>query len=75
MVYGIAPSSIPEEKRRHLFGYVEQQFRMIRGTVAEQISLKDPEVSERQIEKALENRYFLSIINTFSLLYYIFNFL
>ena len=61
MVYGIAPSSIPEEKRRHLFGYVEQQFRMIRGTVAEQISLKDPEVSERQIEKALET---VGILNT-----------
>ena len=53
-IFGMEPCSIPEEKRRYWFGYVEQQFRMIPGTVADQISLKDPDVSESQIENALE---------------------
>jgi ABC-type multidrug transport system fused ATPase/permease subunit len=52
-VFGAAPDAIPEEEKRRWFGYVEQQFRLVPGTVADQISLHDPQVTEEQIETAL----------------------
>ncbi|MEA4955121.1 MAG: ATP-binding cassette domain-containing protein, partial [Pseudoflavonifractor sp.] len=35
-----------------LFGYVEQSFHLVEGTVAEQISLFDPAVARKQVENA-----------------------
>ncbi len=52
-VFGTPPASIPETEKRRWFGYVEQQFRPVPGTVGEQVSLRDPQVSEAQIQKAL----------------------
>lgn len=43
---------IPDEAKRRLFGYVEQSFHLIEGTVEEQISLFDPTVSREQVENA-----------------------
>ena len=37
-----------------IFGYVDQNFPVIQGTVAEQISLKDPDIRREQIENALQ---------------------
>lgn len=53
-VFGRAPDSIAESEKRCWFGYVEQQFRLVPGSVAEQVSLADPQVSELQIRQALE---------------------
>ena len=52
-VFGVPPDSIPEAEKRRWFGYVEQQFRPVPGTVGDQVSLGDPRVTEGQIEKAL----------------------
>ena len=53
LVFGTPPDRIPEEEKRRWFGYVEQQFRPVPGTVGDQVSLGDPRVTEGQIEKAL----------------------
>ena len=52
-VFGTPPADIPEAEKRRWFGYVEQQFRPVPGTVGDQVSLQDPQVSEEQIRKAL----------------------
>ena len=45
-------SDIPDDKKRRLFGYVEQSFHLVEGTVEEQISLFDPTISRKQVENA-----------------------
>lgn len=52
-VFGCDPSRLSAPLRRQVFGYVEQQFHPISGTLADQISLKDPRVNGADIEKAL----------------------
>lgn len=54
LVFGRAADSIPESEKRRWFGYVEQQFRLVPGSVADQVSLSDPQVSEAQIRQALD---------------------
>lgn len=53
-VFGRTPDSIPEEEKRRWLGYVEQQFHLIPGSVAEQVSLGDPQVSAVQVRQALD---------------------
>lgn len=53
-IFGIEPELIPDGDRRKLIGYVEQQFRMIPGTVMDQITLKDPQISGAEAVKAAE---------------------
>ena len=43
-----------EEERRRLFGYVEQSFHMVPGTVGDQITLFDKRITECQIREAAE---------------------
>lgn len=45
--------SIPNSEKRKIFGYVDQSFYMVKGTVAEQISLKDDGITRERIEAAL----------------------
>lgn len=52
-IFGCDPCQLPPPLRRQIFGYVEQQFHAISGTIADQISLKDPRVTPEAIEKAL----------------------
>lgn len=51
---GIDVYEIPNSEKRKIFGYVEQQFSFIRGTVAEQISLADENISREQVEEAMK---------------------
>ncbi len=51
---GIDVYSIPNREKRKIFGYVDQNFHLINGTIAEQISLQDESISREQIEAALE---------------------
>lgn len=53
-IFGTEPAQIPDAARRKLIGYVEQQFRMIPGTVMDQITLKDPQISGADAVKAAE---------------------
>ena len=52
-INGVDVYAIPNSEKRKLFGYVDQGFQIITGTIGEQISLKDPSISKEQIEKAL----------------------
>ncbi len=52
-VNGIDVCDIPNLEKRKVFGYVGQNFHMIKGTVAEQISLKDESITKEHIEYAL----------------------
>lgn len=52
-IYGLQAGKIPKAVRRKLFGYVEQSFEMVDGSIAEQISLSDDTISMEQIEKAV----------------------
>ena len=51
---GVDVYQIPNSEKRQLFGYVEQQFTFIRGTVAQQISLGDESISIKQVEEAMK---------------------
>jgi ATP-binding cassette subfamily B protein len=52
-INGVDVYSIPNSEKRKVFGYVNQNFHMIKGTVAEQVSLRDKSISREQIEDAL----------------------
>lgn len=52
LVDGVEASKIPDTRKRKLFGYVEQSFHSVSGTMAEQISLFDPSISQKQVEDA-----------------------
>ena len=53
-INGIDVYNIPNNEKRKIFGYVDQSFHLIKGTVAEQISLQDESITREQIEHALE---------------------
>ena len=54
LIHGIPAVQISGEERRRLFGYVEQTFHMVPGTVRDQITLFDERITEIQIRKAAE---------------------
>lgn len=51
MIKGIDAAQISDKRKRKLFGYVEQTFHSVAGTVAEQISFDDS-IGQKQIEEA-----------------------
>lgn len=51
---GINVSQIPNNQKRKIFGYVEQSFSFIKGTVSDQISLGDKNISKNEIENAIK---------------------
>jgi len=51
---GIDVSRIPHSEKRKLFGYVDQSFPLVKGTIGDQISLLDPTIQREQILRALE---------------------
>lgn len=53
-INGFDVYDIPNSVKRKIFGYVDQSFRMIRGTVADQISLQDKSITREQIQYALD---------------------
>jgi ATP-binding cassette subfamily B multidrug efflux pump len=52
LINGIDAAQISDKQKRKLFGYVEQTFHSVEGTVAEQISLFDDSIGQEQIEEA-----------------------
>lgn len=51
---GIPADQIPEDEKRKLFGYVEQTFHMVPGTVKDQISLFDDRITMEQVRSAAQ---------------------
>lgn len=52
LIYGQDAHMLPDAAKRALFGYVEQSFRRVPGTVLDQITLFSPAVTEAQARKA-----------------------
>ena len=51
-IYGADAALIPPHLRRRLFGYVEQSFHLVPGTVLDQITLWDDDISREKAEEA-----------------------
>ena len=51
---GIPADQIPEDKKRKLFGYVEQSFHMVPGTIKDQITLFDDRITMDQVRSAAQ---------------------
>lgn len=51
-VFGTDAAQIPSTVKRRLFGYVEQSFRPVPGTVSDQITLWDESISPEQVVSA-----------------------
>ena len=54
LIHGVPAFQIPQESRRKLFGYVEQSFHMVPGTVRDQITLYDNSISDEQVRTVAE---------------------
>ena len=52
---GIDVHTIPDRLRRSIYGYVDQNFPIIDGTLRQQITLGDETISDQQILKALSD--------------------
>ena len=52
LIQGRRAGTVEEKERRKLFGYVEQTFHRVPGTVKDQITLFDPEITSEMAEKA-----------------------
>lgn len=54
LIHGMPAAAVRAEERRKLFGYVEQSFHMVPGTVRDQITLYDNRISNRQVKAVAE---------------------
>lgn len=54
LIHGIPAIAVKAGDRRTLFGYVEQTFHMVPGTVRDQITLFDERISDRQVKAVAE---------------------
>lgn len=52
LIDGIDSSNIPDNMKRRIFGYVEQTFHMVPGTVKDQITLYDDAISMDEVVNA-----------------------
>lgn len=57
--------SLSEKEKRKWFGYVEQSFHMVPGTVREQITLYDDSITEEQVKSVAELTGLDSVIKSF----------
>lgn len=53
LVRGIPATQIQAEDRRTIFGYVEQSFHMVPGTVKDQITLYDEGITDEQVREVI----------------------
>jgi len=51
---GFDANAIPDREKRKIFGYVEQNFHFVPGTVSQQISLGDPEITAERVKELSE---------------------
>ena len=50
-IQGIDAADIRDEEKRRLFGYVEQSFHMVPGTVKDQITLFDSSITDQEVKE------------------------
>ena len=51
LIGGVPVTKVSEQERRSLYGYVEQIFHMVPGTVRDQITLYDETITDEQVRK------------------------
>jgi ATP-binding cassette subfamily B protein len=61
---GYDVSKIPDHEKRAIYGYVEQGFKPVKGTLKDQITLGDGSVSLDQVKQALKDSLLLDYIET-----------
>ncbi len=66
LINGIPASDIAEADRRKVFGYVEQRFHSVPGTVRDQITLYDPRIDDRMVRNAARLAGLADIIDSLS---------
>ena len=54
LIHGIPATAVKAGDRRKLFGYVEQTFHMVPGTVRDQITLYDDRITDDQVKAVAE---------------------
>ncbi|WP_461877246.1 ABC transporter ATP-binding protein [Fusicatenibacter sp.] len=54
LIWGAPSVDLPDAKKRKVFGYVEQSFHMVPGSVKDQITLYDAKISDTDVKKAAE---------------------
>ena len=54
LIQGVPSIDLTDEKKRNVFGYVEQSFHMVPGSVKDQITLYDTKISDANVKKAVE---------------------
>lgn len=54
LIHGVPAADIHEVERRKLFGYVEQSFHMVPGTVRDQITLYDDSIPDERVRAVAE---------------------
>lgn len=54
LIQGVPSIDLPDVKKRKVFGYVEQSFHMVPGSVKDQITLYDTKISDADVKKAAE---------------------
>lgn len=55
LVGGFEAHRIPDGIKRRIFGYVEQSFRFVPGTIADQVSLGEPSITRERIIEVCES--------------------
>ena len=53
LIHGIPATAVKAGDRRKLFGYVEQTFHMVPGTVRDQITLYDEGITDEQVREVI----------------------
>lgn len=51
LIWGVPSVDLPDAKKRKVFGYVEQSFHMVPGSVKDQITLYDAKISDTDVKK------------------------
>lgn len=64
-IFGRQPQTIPENEKRTIYGSVEQDFRMIHGTIREQITLDNPSITDEMVWQALDTAQLKETVASF----------
>jgi ATP-binding cassette subfamily B multidrug efflux pump len=57
-------ATIPDGQKRQIFGYVEQGFKPVPGTLKDQVTLGDASLSDEKVKKALQDSFLEDYIET-----------
>lgn len=63
-INGVDVYDIPNSEKRKIFGYVDQRFHIINGTVKDQVTLRDDSITDKEVKEAVEFVGLLEYINS-----------